>query len=243
MSLLVMELGRTEYVRAWRAMRIVHMGVSRGLIGDALILTEHEPVITVGKHGRTGNVLAWDIPVYVVERGGDATYHGPGQLIGYPVVRARWPIKTYLNMLEDVIIRALAAVGVEANRRADHRGVWSKGKKVASIGVAVEGGATLHGFAVYVHGNVEDFRRVNPCGLHFSQVTTLRELGHNVTMEELKRGIVSAFGDVFGLKPVWTHYEDVRTYLGVDEDEVGGPLMAPPTGSNGCCAYPHTSPQ
>ncbi len=233
MSLLVVELGRTEYVRAWRAMRVVHIGVSRGLIGDALILTEHEPVITIGKHGRTGNVHAWDIPVYVVERGGDATYHGPGQLIGYPVMRARWPIRAYLNMLEEAIIRALAAVGVEADRRADHRGVWSKGRKVASIGVAVESGATLHGFAVYVHGDIRDFSRVNPCGLHFSQIATLRELGYNVTMEEVKSNVVAAFSEVFGLRPMRADYEDIRAYLGVEEDRVGEPARAPRPGREG----------
>ena len=228
MSLLVMDLGRTEYVRAWRAMRIVHLAVSRGLIGDAIILTEHEPVVTVGKHGRTDNVLAWDVPVYVVERGGDATYHGPGQLIGYPVMRLRWPLKAYIGMIEDAIINALARMGVEAYRRPDHRGVWSKGRKVASIGIAVEGDVTLHGFALYVDGNMEDFNRVNPCGLHPSQVTTLRMLGYGVSLEEAKRSIVAAFSDIFNVKPMWADYEDVRTYLGLDEATVGEPMRILP---------------
>jgi len=204
-----LDLGLLDYVSAWRVMKLLHREVASGS-DDALMLVEHPHVITVGKHGRTNNVVKWELPVYVVERGGDATYHGPGQLVAYPVVKLRWPLSRYLWMLEEAVIRSLRPLGVEAGRVEKHRGVWVGGKKVASIGIAVEGGVAYHGVAVNVSADLSYFYHINPCGLHPSAITSLNQLGVEISVEEYKGLFVEAFEEVFETNVVWV---DPAPYL------------------------------
>ncbi|ABP50754.1 MULTISPECIES: lipoyl(octanoyl) transferase LipB [Pyrobaculum] len=170
-------LGRTKYQEAWALMKRIHDEVASGVSEEMILVTEHDHVITVGRHGRLNNVLRRELPIYVVERGGDATYHGPGQAVVYPVVRLRGGVRSYLWALEEAVIRTLDKYGISAGRREDHRGVWVGGKKIASVGIAVERGVAYHGVAVYVNPHMEYFYHINPCGLPPSVITSMRQLG------------------------------------------------------------------
>ena len=178
-------LGRTRYEEAWRFMKTLHAAVAEGRAEEAILVTEHEHVITVGRHGRLDNVLRRELPVYVVERGGDATSHGPGQAVVYPVVRLRTGVRTYMWTLEEAVIRTLARFGIEAGRRENHRGIWVGGRKIASLGIAVERGVAYHGVAVYVNPDMRYFWHINPCGLHPSAITSMSELGVKADVYEV----------------------------------------------------------
>lgn len=139
-----------------------------GEIPDTLVLCEHEPVITVGRGAIAGDLVAPGIPVVEVERGGEATYHGPGQLVVYPILalpEGRRDLHRYLRDLEEVCLRCLAEVGVQGERRSGLTGVWIGDRKVASVGVAVRRWVTWHGFALNVHTDLDAFRGFRPCGL------------------------------------------------------------------------------
>lgn len=173
----ILWIGRTQYAEAWRLMKSLHCAVAQGLTGDIALVTEHEPVVTVGKHGRLNNVIKWDVPVYVVERGGDATYHGPGQAVVYPIVALRWPLKRYIDAIEDAVIKTLGTYGILAGKKQGHRGVWVGDRKIASIGIAVENNVAYHGVAINVTIDPREFARINPCGLPASTMISMKELG------------------------------------------------------------------
>lgn len=161
--------------RAWVA------EVADGVRADSLMLLEHLPVITLGRRkGAAQNVLnPSGVPVVEVERGGDATYHAPGQLVGYPVLRLRdadRDLHRYLRSLEEVLVRTLADLGLEARTHPGLTGVWVGDRKLASVGVAVRRWTTYHGFALNVHNDSSDFARLNPCGLPAQAMASLRDL-------------------------------------------------------------------
>lgn len=186
----ILWIGRTKYAEAWRLMKSLHRAVAQGLAGDIALVTEHESVVTVGKHGRLNNVIKWDVPVYVVERGGDATFHGPGQAVVYPIVALRWPLRRYIDAIEDAVIKTLGIYGILAGKRQGHRGVWVGDRKIASIGIAVENNVAYHGVAINVTINSGEFARINPCGLPASTMISMKELG--VTAEVREVGIETA---------------------------------------------------
>jgi lipoate-protein ligase B len=194
--------GRREYGDSLAAMRALRAARRRGEIPDTLILVEHPPVITVGVQGREGDVLPPGIPVFDVERGGKSTYHGPGQLVGYPIVdltpRGR-DIRRYVNDLEEVVIRALAEVAVPAGRVTGHRGVWVDGeRKIASVGIAVEEWVAFHGFALNVDTDLSVFRSFRPCGLSGQVMTSVsRERGAPASIGQLREPILRAWKSVF----------------------------------------------
>ncbi len=194
----VLWLGRTRYPEAWRLMKSLHRAVAVGLAEEVVLVTEHDPVVTVGKHGRLHNVIRWDVPVYVVERGGDATYHGPGQAVVYPIVALRMPLRRYLDALEDAVVKMLARYGIRAERNPAHRGVWVGGRKIASVGIAVENNVAYHGVAINVSIDVREFARINPCGLPAAVMVSMRDLGVEADVKEVgievALNIVSALG-------------------------------------------------
>jgi lipoate-protein ligase B len=172
----VRRLGRTAYAEC-RALqeRLVERRIA-GEITDQLILTEHEPVITVGRKGPREAPADLGIPVVAVERGGEATWHGPGQLVAYPILRlagGRRDLHRYLRDLEEVAIGMLAEFGVEGTRRPGATGVWIGERKVCSIGVAVRSWVTWHGFALNLHSDLSAFRAFRPCGLDPAVMTRL----------------------------------------------------------------------
>ena len=174
----VRRLGRTSYADAHALQEELVEQRIRGAIGDVLVLTEHEPVITIGRGTERADVAGATIPIVEVERGGEATYHGPGQLIAYPILALapeRRDLHRYLRDLEEVVIRVLAEVDVIGTRRSGLTGVWIGGKKVCSIGVAVRRWVAWHGLALNLSTDLGAFRQFKPCGLDPSVMTNVAD--------------------------------------------------------------------
>ena len=199
----VREWGRRDYVPSLEEMRSLVARRRAGQIGDTLILVEHPPVVTVGVQGDDGGAVRSGIPVVHVERGGHATYHGPGQLVGYPIVdleaRGR-DVRKFVRDLEALVVDSLAPYGVVAARLPGQPGVWIDGRrKIASIGIAVDHWVAFHGFALNVDLDLEPFSRFQPCGLDGRTMTSIaRELGHPVSIESVKEPVAAAWNRRFG---------------------------------------------
>ena len=196
-------LGRVEYATAVAWQEAL---VARRLEGgrDTLLLLEHPPVYTLGRGADSqhlGAAAGGDVPVVRTHRGGQVTYHGPGQLVGYPIVGLRDlrpDVRWYLGMLEGILIGALGDLGIEAGRRAGLTGVWVGGRKIASIGIALRRWVTWHGFALNVAGDLCGFAPITPCGIHGVEMTSVgREGGPSdidAVVPLVLRRFVSAFG-------------------------------------------------
>jgi len=174
---------------------------ARGLVPDVLLLVEHPHVITMGKSAKPENILSKVFPVYEIERGGDVTYHGYGQIVGYPILDLNLrdkDIKNYLRKLERLLIETLAHFGITAQRIEGRVGVWVGQKKIASIGVAVRGWITFHGFALNVSTVLSCFETIHPCGYESSVMTSMTEqLGKELSISEVKGPLTRIFGSVF----------------------------------------------
>lgn len=194
--------GRREYGAALAEMRSLRAARQAGTIPDTLVLVEHPPVYTVGVQGTDGEALPAGVPVFHVERGGKATYHGPGQLVGYPIVdltpRGR-DVRKFVHDVEELVVRAVAAVGIQASRVPGRRGVWVNGeRKIASVGIAVEGWVTFHGFALNVSTELAAFGAFHPCGLDATVMTSVeRELGQPVMVDAVRPAVLRAWRDLF----------------------------------------------
>ena len=202
----VYDLGRVPYRAALAFQRRAVETRARGESPDVLYLLEHEPVLTVGRGGKGGNLKAAapelarrGIEVVPVERGGDITYHGPGQLVGYPIVAlAGLPggmdLHRYLRDLEQALIDTLASFGLEAGRRPPYTGVWVGDRKVAAIGVAVRRWIAFHGFALNVDPDLEHFDLIHPCGIRDLGVASIASLLGEAPSREL---VISRLADAF----------------------------------------------
>ncbi|HZX48708.1 MAG TPA: lipoyl(octanoyl) transferase LipB [Nitrospirota bacterium] len=177
-------------------------------IPDTLIILQHPPVYTFGR--RTINdQLSFDedtrsdISSYRVDRGGGATYHGPGQVIAYPIFGLRSYTQdyyTYLRMLEDVTINTLRDFGISAERVKDYTGVWVDGKKIVSIGVRIIRGITMHGLSLNVNNDLTPFKKIIPCNIHGVEMTSMSEIASStLSMQEVEMGLVTNFAKVFDL--------------------------------------------
>lgn len=205
----VVRLGRVAYSRALELQERWVIERRAGDIDDRLALLEHPSVITLGTGSHDDHVLLSrdelarrGIEIEAVGRGGDVTFHGPGQLVGYPILDLkpdRQDLHRYLRDLEEVLIRAAAELGVAASRVPGLTGVWAAGGKVAAIGVRVSSGwITSHGFALNVGIDLSGFEAIVPCGIADRSVTSLeRELGGPLDQERVERAVVEAFADVF----------------------------------------------
>ncbi len=200
------ELGRVRYGDALRLQRELVEKRKQGAIPDQLLLLEHPHVITLGRNGRLQNLLAAPevleragIEFFHTDRGGDITYHGPGQVVGYPILDLReWrrDVVAYVRALEQVIIEALAQFGLRGERVEGRTGVWIDGRKIAAIGVHVSRWVTSHGFAFNVSTDLNYFRYIVPCGLA-APVTSMWELGARAELREVHAALVAAFSRVF----------------------------------------------
>ena len=202
-------LGRLSYSEAWDLQRAIHEGKVRGRTGDDyLLLLEHPPVFTIGRNGDASNLVAdrtlvteRGAEVYHVDRGGDITFHGPGQLVGYPIITLDDPkqVVPYVRRIEEVLIRTLADFGVEGRAEDGYTGVWTEQGKVAAIGVRVSRRVTMHGFALNLHPDMSYFGMMNPCGITDRPVTNLSDLvGRKVTLQEAVEALAPHFEDAFG---------------------------------------------
>ncbi|HEX7830582.1 MAG TPA: lipoyl(octanoyl) transferase LipB [Thermoanaerobaculia bacterium] len=177
-------------------------------IPDQLLLLEHPPVITLGRGGDSGNLLATPqllesegVRYFETTRGGDITYHGPGQIVGYPIVHlgeGKRDVRKYVTNLEEVLIRTVAAYGITAERVDGKRGIWVGNNKIAAIGVRVARWVTSHGWALNVNTNLAHFQLITPCGLQGTGVTSIaRETGRAIDMNEVREILAAQFAEVF----------------------------------------------
>jgi lipoate-protein ligase B len=200
----VRRLGRTKYEDAYRLQQDLVAQRVEGKIPDSLVLTEHEPVITLGRGSKPEDVAGIQLPVFEVERGGEATWHGPGQVVAYPILllsEDRRDLHRYLRDLEEVVLRVLAEFQVEGRREPGKTGVWIGAQKVCSIGVAVRRWVTFHGLALNVHNDPSAFLGFQPCGLDPQVMTRLADHAElppaTILIEVL---LIRHFLDVFGFE-------------------------------------------
>jgi lipoate-protein ligase B len=199
MKVSLLDLGTKPYPEVWELQKALVEARSREEAPDSLILVEHEHVITLGRKTSPGNLKPQAVPVFQVERGGDATYHGPGQLVGYPIIKMEVPdVRAFVRALEEVLILTSRAFSIDAGRRESHTGVWVGDRKLASIGVAVTNWVTYHGFALNVNTDMSFFQLIKPCGLEPETMTSMEMLtGRRLEMEAVKREVVRSFSSVF----------------------------------------------
>ncbi len=207
---LIVDLDKMEYEEAMVFQEKARSHRASGVLPDLLILVEHLPVYTVGRSGGyehlktdLSGLQKKGINVVETDRGGSITFHGPGQIVAYPVLNRENfcgdPLQ-YLRMLEEVIIRTLAKYGLRGERLSPNTGVWVNQKKVAAIGVACRGSVTTHGFAINVNVDLACFNLINPCGIIGYGVTSLKELTNNAPgVNEVKESLIEIFAEVFSI--------------------------------------------
>jgi lipoate-protein ligase B len=206
--LLYRNLGRMEYLAALELQETLVALKQRKTFADILLFVEHPHVYTLGRGGDESNVLAaQDVPVHRTSRGGDVTYHGPGQLVVYPIIdlrsKLRKNVHRYVRNLELSAIRTLKEHGLEGARRPPFTGIWIDNRKIAAIGVAVRRSITFHGLALNVNTDLSYFNRIIPCGLSWAEVTSMtRELGTNQNLAEVRERFVHHFAEVFSYTDV-----------------------------------------
>lgn len=211
-TLEVRELGRIAFGDAWELQKSLAERRKRSEIPDQLLLLEHPHVLTLGRNGHEDNVLVsrermaeLGIDFHEINRGGDITYHGPGQIVGYPIVDLReWKrdVVAYVRGLEEVILQTLKRFGVTGARDAGATGVWVEGAKVCAIGVHISRWVTTHGFALNWTTDLNYFSYIVPCGLT-RPVTSMERLGVKADREQVHHALVDAFAEVFEYEPSW----------------------------------------
>lgn len=210
MAVTVYELSRVGYREAYQLQTRILEDRVKGILGDTLLLLEHPHTVTVGKSGSTDNILvspeelaARGIALFFIDRGGDVTYHGPGQLVGYPIIdlRARErDLHRYVSELEEVLIRTMSDFGITAGRDPGHRGVWVANREIAAIGLRVKKWVAMHGFALNVNTDLGPFSLINPCGFSDRGATSMAaRLGHEIPMEKVTEKLLGHFAEVFGV--------------------------------------------
>lgn len=216
MILNLLQLGRVSYGEGLELQRRLVEARHEGRIGNTLLLLEHPPVLTLGRNSSRANILASDeflayrgVEVHEINRGGDVTYHGPGQLVGYPIfdLRSFTPrlgAVDFVRRIEEALIRACGDFGVPCTRVHGRTGVWTLAggnvleKKIAAIGVHIARGITSHGFALNVTPDLRDFQLIVPCGIADREVTSLeREADPPPAMDEVRNAVARQFGRVF----------------------------------------------
>jgi lipoate-protein ligase B len=218
-ELLYKELGRLDYLAALALQERLVEVKQRDASPDILLFVEHPHVYTLGRGGNASNVLApEDVPVYRTSRGGDVTYHGPGQLVVYPIVdlrsKLRKDVHRYLRNLEMTAIRTLEDFSLTGSRRLPFTGIWVGDRKIAAIGVAVRRCITYHGLALNVNTDLSYFQRIVPCGLAWAEVTSMaRELGTQPDQREVRDSFLRHFAELFDYSDVKeSHFAEDREW-------------------------------
>ena len=209
----VVDLGQKDYKEVWDIQKLIHEKRVQDKLCNTLLLVEHNPVITMGKSGKNTNLLLSPrmleqkrIAYYEIERGGDVTFHGPGQLVGYPIFNVKKGlagIRPFVNKMEHAIIQTLAKFGISGEKREKMIGVWAEEKKICSIGIAVKRWVSFHGFALNVNTNLDHFDLIVPCGLKNVTMTSMQEIIQGeVSMDKVKHSIIDSFNSVFEEVPI-----------------------------------------
>jgi lipoate-protein ligase B len=204
----IWDLGVVEYREAWELQRRLHHQRVEGKIPDLLLLLEHPPTITIGRSGSLDNVLISSkqmaqagLSLFFIDRGGDVTYHGSGQLVGYPILDLRdqgRDLRLYVRNLEEVMIRTLGDFSIEADWDESHPGVWVKGEEIGAIGLSVKKWVSMHGFALNVNTDLDHFAFINPCGFSNKRATSMSKvIGRKISTEEVADHLKSHFCDTF----------------------------------------------
>lgn len=231
---LCIELPATEYKEAWHLQsNLVDAKYNKILHKNIVLLLEHPPVFTLGRRGGLNNLSVSEnflkkavIPVIQVERGGNITFHGPGQLVMYPIINlqaAKLSVVHYVENLEEVMIRTTADWGITAVRNPINRGVWVGNNKLGSIGIAIRRGICFHGMALNVNTSLEPFQWINPCGLQDTGITSMeRELSRKVSMKRVRARVKHHLEAVFGVELMMTGLEKLKIdnlWLKIDESK------------------------
>lgn len=209
----VYDIGLTPFEEAYALQRDAVVRLQGGSGEDTLYLLEHPHVVTKGRNAGESTLIAGaellarrGVTLVETDRGGDVTYHGPGQLVGYPIIEletGRRDIRRYVTDVEEVLIRTLDVFSIAAHRDPVHRGVWVEERKIASVGIRISRWVTSHGFALNVNTDLSYFSLIVPCGIEGCQMTSIaNELGRQIDMQDVKNTVATVFGEVFGRKPV-----------------------------------------
>jgi lipoate-protein ligase B len=232
---LLIELPATEYIKAWDLQNSFVASRKEGVIDrDIVLLLEHPRVFTLGRRGSLKNLTVSEdflekagIPVIHVDRGGDITYHGPGQIVMYPIIdlrAARLGVIDYVGLLEEVMIRTASDWGIEAGRNPLNRGTWVGNNKLGSIGIAIRRGVSFHGMAFNVNLSLEPFGWINPCGLQNIGMTSMeRELSRKVSMDKVREAIKRHVEAIFSVELVISEFNKLRmaSYYGIRKPDDG----------------------
>ena len=204
MNIKVQDLGMCSYQDAWDLQKNIQARRIAGNDRDTLLLVEHEPVYTFGKNANQNHLLQHypeNVQIFNIERGGDITYHGPGQLVGYPILdlhNYKKSISWYMRSLEQVIIDTLDIWGLKALRKEGLTGVWVGDEKIAALGVRISRWVTMHGFALNVNTDLQYYDGIIPCGILEYGVTSMENLLKNkINMDDIKQHLVSCFQNKF----------------------------------------------
>jgi len=212
------DLGLIDYQKAWDLQHEIFNKRLSNEVSDTLLFLEHPNTYTLGKSSNKANLLFSDlelqqkkIAIYNIDRGGDITYHGPGQIVGYPIINlSLWKEDThkYLRALEEVIIQTLLEFGVNSERNKEHTGVWVGNNKICAIGIKVTRWITMHGFALNINTNMDYFNGIIPCGIKNKGVTSLKnELNRNIKIELVKKSLLQKFYEIFNYDELEIHNE------------------------------------
>ena len=204
----IIDLGLIDYQKAWELQRQLWSRRVEEELPDLLLILEHPHVITLGRRGNRSHLIAssevleaMKIPIFHVERGGDVTYHGPGQMVVYPILDLKeygYRLIRYIGQLEEVILRVLIDFRIQGKRDSLNRGVWVNGEKIASVGVAIKRWVSFHGFSLNYETNLKYFELINPCGLEGKKMTSMAKiLGKEISRERLWERISFHSKEVF----------------------------------------------
>ena len=203
----VQDLGNSSYKRTWELQKELQLQRIENKIDDTLLLVEHDPVYTFGKNTDENHLLQnypKNVKLFHIERGGDITFHGPGQIVGYPIMdlhNYKMSISWYMRSLEEVIIRSLDKFGISADRKDSLTGVWVEDEKIAALGVRISRWVTMHGFALNVNTDLTYYDSIIPCGIFDYGITSMEHiLGEKQNMSKIKSILSAVFLDVFQLK-------------------------------------------
>jgi len=230
MQLTICKIGRMSYDQALKLQYELVAARQADRIGNTLLLVEHPPVLTLGTRADPANIYLSrellekeGVSIYEVNRGGDVTYHGPGQIVGYPIVQlydfeegVRWFVKTMESSLIDLLLQEY---GIRAHLRQDkYTGVWVGDKKIVAFGIAVKQGVTMHGFAFNVNTDLTHFNWINPCGLSLGVTSVAEELGHPVDLEKAFDLTAESLIHHFGWEAKWVVLEELQASITVGAD-------------------------